>query len=361
MEIYKSKIEKGLPHIAGLLLFLILPIFVFDRDNDRAIYWMYSYYYQLLFMIVAFYVNYLVIVPRFFFSKRRIYYFVIIVLFTILLLAISQYLYDSLQFDHLRPDSNTVGRNIRPRGKLGIHPKLIDNFFLLILVLGFSSGMAIIQHLRKSETKQKEIEKARVDSELAFLKNQISPHFFFNSLNNIYALIAVDGDQAQKAVEKLSILMRYLIYDSNTETVELQKEFDFTSKYIELMQQRLSSKVKLDVNIDNNLPDVKIPPLLFIPFVENAFKHGISYRENSFVSILLKAENNHVVFECKNSNPKAKEKSARPTSGENKKGGVGIVNIKKRLDLIYGNSFQLKIEDTTEEYLVRLSVPLELK
>lgn len=352
MEIYKNKIEKWLPHIAGLLLFLILPIFVFDRDNDRAIYWMYSYYYQLLFMIVAFYVNYLVIVPRFFFSKR-IYFFAVIFIFAILLLAISKYFYDVLQFDNLRPDSNVIDRNVRLKSKYGFHPKLIDNFFLLILVLGFSSGMAIIQYLKKNETKQKEIEKARVDSELAFLKNQISPHFFFNSLNNIYALIAVDGDQAQKAVEKLSVLMRYLIYDSNTETVELQKEFDFTSKYIELMQQRLSSKVILDVNIDTKLPDVKIPPLLFIPFVENAFKHGISYRENSFVSILLKTENSNVFFECKNSNPRAKVT-------EDKKGGVGIVNIKKRLDLIYGNSFQLKIENTTEEYLVRLIVPLEL-
>lgn len=351
MKISKNKVEKWLPHIAGLLLFLILPIFVFDRNNDRAMYWMYSYYYQLLFMIVAFYINYLVIVPRFFFSKR-IYFFAVIFIFTILLLAISQYFYDVLQFDNLRPDNNIIGRDVRPRVKFGLHPKLVDNFFLLLLVLGFSSGMAIIQHLRKSETKQKEIEKARLDSELAFLKNQISPHFFFNSLNNIYALIDIDGDQAQKAVEKLSVLMRYLIYDSNTETVELQKEFDFTSKYIELMQQRLSSKVKLDVNIDNKLPDVKIPPLLFIPFVENAFKHGISYREKSFISILLKTENSNVVFECKNSNPNAKET-------EDKKGGVGIVNIKKRLDLIYGNSFQLKIENTSEEYLVRLIVPLE--
>ncbi|MDY6800567.1 MAG: histidine kinase [Bacteroidota bacterium] len=354
MKLSKNKIEKWLPHLAGLLLFFILPVFVFDGNNDRAIYWMYSYYYQLLFMIVAFYVNYLFIVPRFFFSKKRVYFFVVIFLFAILILTVSRYLYDVLEFDNLRPDGNIINQNTRPRGKFGFHPKLVDNFFLLILVLGFSSGMAIIQHLRKNESKQKEIEKARVDSELAFLKNQISPHFFFNSLNNIYALIAVDGDKAQKAVEKLSVLMRYLIYDSNTETVEIQKEFDFTSKYIELMQQRLSSKIKLNVNIDNKLPDVKIPPLLFIPFVENAFKHGISYRESSFISILLKIENNNVVFECNNSNPRVKE-------NEVIKGGVGIDNIKKRLDLLYGNSFQLKIENTTEEYFVRLTVPLELK
>ena len=227
MEFSKNKIEKLLPHVIGLLLFFILPVFVFDSNNERAIYWIYSYYYQLLFMVVAFYVNYIVIVPRFFFSKKRIYFFAVIFLFAFLLLFISQYLYNVLQFDSLRPEPN-IATEDRPGSNLGLHPKLIDNFFLLILVLGFSTGMAIIQRLRQNETQQKEIEKARVDSELAFLKNQISPHFFFNSLNNIYALIAVDTDKAQDAVEKLSGLMRYLIYESDIKTVELQNEFEFT-------------------------------------------------------------------------------------------------------------------------------------
>jgi sensor histidine kinase YesM len=211
--------------------------------------------------------------------------------------------------------------------------------------------MAIIQRLRKNESTQKEIEKARVDSELAFLKNQISPHFFFNALNNIYGLIAIDGDKAQQAVEKLSGLMRYLIYDSNIETIELYKEFDFTLKYIELMQQRLSSKIKLDVNISSDIPEGQIPPLLFIPFVENAFKHGISYRENSFISILLKTEHNKVVFECKNSVPTRRE--------QNKSGGVGIINIKKRLNLIYGNACNLNINKVDNEYHVQLIVPFK--
>lgn len=354
MEIFKNRIEKWLPHLVGLLLFLILPLFVFDGTNERAIYWMYSYYYQLIFMVVAFYVNYLVIVPRFFFSKRRMYFFAVIFLFAILLLATSQYLYNVLQFDNLRPDANIVGGTAPPRSRFGLHPKLIDNFFLLLLVLGFSSGMAIVQRLRKNETKQKEIEKARVDSELAFLKNQISPHFFFNSLNNIYALIAIDGDKAQQAVEKLSVLMRYLIYDSNVKTVELQKEFEFTQNYIDLMEQRLTSKVKLEVNIQKELPNVEIPPLLFIPFVENAFKHGISYRENSFISIALKLENDQVIFTCKNSIPQQPKESAN-------KGGFGIENIKKRLDLIYGENVQLNMHDNGSEYLVHLIIPLASK
>ncbi len=356
MHLLKNKIEKWSPHFIGLLLFLILPIFVFDRNNDRAIYWMYSYYYQLAFMIIAFYVNYLIIVPRFFFSKKKFCFFVILFLFIVLLLASSQYIYDAFQLENLPPDNNIPRESIRPRSSnnFGLNPKLVDNFFLLLIVLGFSSGMAIIQRLRKNESKQKEIEKARVDSELAFLKNQISPHFFFNALNNIYGLIAIDSDKAQQAVEKLSGLMRYLIYDSNIDTIELHKEFDFTLKYIELMQQRLSSKVKLNIDISPKIPEGQIPPLLFIPFIENAFKHGISYRENSFISIQLKADNNKIVFECTNSIPSSNEQKGN-------KGGVGITNIQKRLDLIYGTTFNFDIRKTDKEYHVQLIVPFKLK
>lgn len=355
MKFSKNKIEKWLPHMVGLLLFSILPLFVFDRNDDRAIFWIYSYYYQLIFMTIAFYVNYLVIVPRFFFSKRKIYFFAVILLFTIVLLIASQYIYNLLQIDSLRPENIIGGRYAPPRKHFGLHPKLIDNFFLMLLVLGFSSGMAIIQQLRKNESKQKEIEKVSVDSELAFLKNQISPHFFFNSLNNIYALIAIDSSTAQKSVEKLSALMRYLIYDSDIKTVDLKKEFDFMQNYIELMQQRISSKIKLNVDIDNKLPNAKIPPLLFIPFIENAFKHGISYRENSFISISLNVKTDKIIFECTNSIPENKKEVGQ------KNGGIGMVNIKKRLELIYGNLAELKIDKDINQYLVQLTIPLDFK
>ena len=348
----KNKIEKWSPHVVGLLLFLILPLFVFESNDDRDLFWMYSYYYQFVFMIVAFYINYLVITPRYFFAKSKLQFFGVLFLFGIFLLIISQYFYDLLEFDSLRPDNFFGGENSPPERPLGLHPKLVDNFFLMLLVIGFSSGIAIVQQLRKNETKQKDIEKARVDSELAFLKNQISPHFFFNALNNIYGLIAIDSDKAQESVEKLSGLMRYLIYDSNIDTIALYKEFDFTLKYIELMQQRLSSKVKLNVDISPDIPDGQIPPLLFIPFVENAFKHGISYRENPYISISLHTENNTIVFECTNSIPSRHE-------NKEKVGGVGISNIKKRLDLIYGKTFKLDIRDIEKEYYVQLIVPFK--
>lgn len=352
MEIYKNKIEKWLPHFVGLLLFSILPIFVFDRNNDRAIFWMYSYYYQLIFMIVAFYINYLIIVPRFFFKKRKVYFFVVIMLFAIVLLFSSQYLYNVIEIDSLRPDNIINGRYVPQKKTFGLHPKLVDNFFLMLVVLGFSSGMAISQQLKKIETKQKEIEKASVESELAFLKNQISPHFFFNSLNNIYALIAIDTDKAQQAVEKLSGLMRYLIYESDIKTVALKKEFEFMQNYIDLMQQRLTSKVKLSVDIQQDVPSVEIPPLIFIPFVENSFKHGISYRNSSFITISLKTEGNMLLFKCENS-------ISKNSSNANKgKGGLGIVNIKRRLNLLYGSRANLFQSENEDVYKVELKIPL---
>ncbi len=352
MEISKNRLDTWLPHFIGLLLFSILPIFVFESDNDRSIFWMYSYYYQLVFMIVAFYVNYLVISPHFFFKKNKLYFFGILILFTVLLLITSQILYDLLELDNLRRESFNGSRVLPPKQNNGLHPKLLDNFFLMVVVLGFSTGMANIQRLKRNENDQKEIEKARLNTELAFLKNQISPHFFFNSLNNIYALIAIDGDKAQQSVEKLSGLMRYLIYDSDIKTVELSKEFEFMQNYIDLMQQRLTSKVKLSVNIQKEVPHVEIPPLIFIPFVENAFKHGISYREPSFIDITLKTDADTLFFKCENSIAK------KSGPQNNNQGGLGIVNIKRRLSLLYGEKSKLIQSQKDEIYSIELQIPL---
>ena len=350
MKMHKNKMEEWLPHVIGLLLFLILPIFVFNRDNSRAIFWINSYYYQLSFIIVAFYINYLVITPYFFFRKRKTAFFVVILLFAILLLMASQHLYHYLESDYLRPERLTESSSIIKEKRLGIHPKLVDNFFLMIVVLGFSTGMANVQRLKSNKEEQKEVEKTRLNTELAFLKNQISPHFFFNSLNNIYALIAIDGDKAQKAVEKLSGLMRYLIYESDITTVELKKEFTFMQNYIDLMQQRLTSKVKLEVSIQQEVPTVEIPPLIFISFVENAFKHGISYRNESFISIVLKTEGDLLLFSCKN--------SIADHAVDKAKGGLGIVNIKRRLNLLYGDKAALTQSDEDGVYAIDLKVPL---
>ncbi|MEE4312734.1 MAG: histidine kinase [candidate division KSB1 bacterium] len=267
-------------------------------------------------------------------------------------LEINQRPHDPPPFSERRFDEHPP-RHLPPNRPVSLHPRSFDDALFIILVLGFSTGMRILQHSRQEEEQQKEMEKAHVETELAFLKNQVNPHFFFNSLNNIHALITIDSEAAQKAVEKLSGLMRYLIYESDVKTVKLQKEFEFTRNYIDLMKQRLSSKVKLTVDIQQDIPDIEIPPLIFIPFIENAFKHGISYRDGSFISISLRIRENKICFSCKNSIPQ--------TNGDHKKknGGIGIVNIKKRLELLYGDNARFKQETSDDTFNVELLLPTD--
>lgn len=355
MHINRTRLERILPHLLGILVIVLLPLFGFDKDNSRYSFWMHSYYYQLAFMLVAFYINFLVIVPKLYFRKKRIWFFLVLFLFALILLSLFQFIYILIDFDALRTTGMEEIRRPMPKSRFGLHPRLIDNFFLIVLVLGFSTGMAIMQRLKHNETKHKEIERARMDTELAFLKNQISPHFFFNSLNNIYALIAIDGPKAQQAVEKLSGLMRYLIYESDTKMISLQREFEFNQNYIDLMQQRLTSKVNLDVEIMLNVPDIEIPPLIFIPFIENAFKHGVSYREPSSISIKLKAEEDSIIFECVNSIAQHKEQGSVP------EGGVGIQNIRKRLELMYGEAADLSMKTENSTFSVLLVLPTTIE
>jgi len=349
-----KRIQQYFPHFIVLAFIIAMPLLTVDQDNIRGRAWFNRYYFRLFFYCIAFYLNYLILVPQLFDKAKRRLYFLVSALSIILILFISNSLVEWLM------ENNFLRNKDAPQL---INPKQLSRSYWrsthiftdtisLVLIFGFGTGMRVIQQLRKKENLEKELEKTRVETELAFLKNQINPHFFFNTLNNIYALIVIDTEKAQKAVEKLSGLMRYLIYESDVSKVRLQKELDFTRNYIDLMKQRLSSKVKLNLDIQENAPDVDIPPLIFISFIENAFKHGVSYRENSFIDISLKTREDEILFSCRNSIPK------KDSSGEEALGGVGYTNVKKRLDILYDKQYQLqhKIEDNT--YEIKLRIPL---
>jgi len=210
---------------------------------------------------------------------------------------------------------------------------------------------ALAERIHKLLEQQKELEKEKLNSELAFLKNQVSPHFFFNTLNNIYALIEVNSNNAQEAVLKLSKLMRYLLYESEQGETQLDSEIDFMNHYIDLMKLRLSPKVDLQVDLPTENTNKKVPPLLFIPFIENAFKHGISYREKSLIHISLKMDDDKIVFSCNNSLGKPSEE--KPVENHS---GIGLENVKKRLNLLFPAKHKLNIDQTNNEYIVYLEI-----
>ena len=170
-----------------------------------------------------------------------------------------------------------------------------------------------------------------------------------NTLNNIHALVDIDPEKAKDTIVELSKMMRYVLYEGNKQGVPLSREFEFIRHYVALMQLRYTDKVKITLDIPDAVPDREIPPLLLITFIENAFKHGITYQRQSFVNVSITIEGNRLHFICSNS------KAETPNQ---ERGGVGLDNVRKRLDLIYPQQYTLDIDDQPQAYTAQLIIPL---
>jgi LytS/YehU family sensor histidine kinase len=237
------------------------------------------------------------------------------------------------------------------------HPKppfmaVADNLIICILIIGTGTTIKLMAKWLSEERLRKDTEKEQLKTNLALLRHQVSPHFFMNTLNNIHSLIEIDSEKAQDAVVRLSTLMRYLLYDSAQNTIELKKEIEFINSFISLMQLRHSDEVKVTVVIPKQVPEIKIPPMLFISLLENAFKHGVNYPQKSYIYFELKMSSTFLTCMIKNS----KHKTASNFQGEYS--GIGLDNIKESLKLLYEDQFQLNIQDKESEFEVDLKIPL---
>jgi hypothetical protein len=227
---------------------------------------------------------------------------------------------------------------------------------MLFLILGLNIGVKLYLKQEKDEKNHSELEQRHLQEQLAYLRYQINPHFFMNTLNNIHALIDIDPEKAKSTIVRLSRLMRYMLYESNHILVPLSRELMFLNHYIALMKMRYSEKVVITVDFPEAMPDCMVPPLLYVTFVENAFKHGVTYEQECFIYIELIVDGERVVFHCTNSKP-----TLIPKQGKKKQGGVGLSNVHRRLKLIYGDDYTLDINDTQDQYDVKLSLPLHPK
>jgi len=224
--------------------------------------------------------------------------------------------------------------------------------FIMFLVIIITAGVRILDAWNDSENSRRDAEKQRVESELQQLRSQINPHFLLNTLNNIYALISFDSDKAQEAVQELSQLLRHVLYDNKQNYTTLAKEMEFMKSYIELMRIRLASNVTVETTYDmreNN--QTQIAPLIFISLVENAFKHGISPTEPSYIKILFSEKLGYVRCEIKNSNHR---KVGYDKSGS----GIGLEQVQKRLDLMYPKSYtwHYGLSNDGKEYVSSLEI-----
>jgi two-component system LytT family sensor kinase len=231
----------------------------------------------------------------------------------------------------------------------------ISIIFPMTLLFGLGTSFETIVRLENEGRKQEAVEKERVSAELSFLKSQINPHFFFNTLNNIYSLAERNSDQTGKSILLLSNLMRYLLYDTNQGKILLTKEITHLEEYIALQRLRIPISEKIDINFNSAgyTNGVWIEPLIFLSFIENAFKHGISYNSKSFISITISVESNTLDFKVINS----KKINAKQT--ETIHSGIGMANTHRRLQLLYPNAYNLAIRDDQGFYFVHLTIDLK--
>ncbi len=226
-----------------------------------------------------------------------------------------------------------------------------DILAIAVLLLMFGANLGIKVYFRSHEDRKRlsELEKQNLEHQLEYLRYQINPHFFMNTLNNIHALVDIDPQKAKTSIVELSKMMRYVLYEGNKQSVALSQELDFIRHYVFLMQLRYTDHVRIELDLPQGLPERHIPPLILITFVENAFKHGISYQKESFVHVKVAIGKGELHFTCRNS------KAENPNQ---EKGGVGLANVQGRLDLLYGRHYTLHIDETSETYTATLKIPL---
>lgn len=354
ISIPDNKIKLTL-HVLAWIIIIIIPLYLVTAYGGGNVRRLYQFYVHTFSALVIFYLGYLWLVPKYFLHDRKSVYAIILIGLILLTYFMTTFINDTILFDPVQDakfqeamkklsDNN---ENFKaPMKAFGFYNHILAS----LLISGFAVGLGVMEKLKQNEKKQKELEKEKLNSELAFLKNQVSPHFFFNTLNNIYSLIGIDGPTAQDSVLKLSKLMRYLLYESEHGETMISSEIDFMNNYIDLMKLRLSPKVELQVDFPKEISDFSIPPLLFIPFIENAFKHGVSYRDRSYINIAMKVGKEQISFSTENSIGKSSH------TGDLQHSGIGLENVQKRLSLLFPGKHKLKIERNEMIFFVELSI-----
>lgn len=345
------KRNKVLQYIIQLIVWGIVfsfPLFFTWKEADPMTWTKYlGYFFVPMAFAIVFYSNYFLLIDRMLF-KKQLFHFLLVNALLFLLLTVLLDVWREYYFAHLAEPA-------------GLHkggpPKMM---FLLrdVMMMGLTAALSVAIRMTDNwyvmESEKKELEKARTEAELQNLKSQLNPHFLFNTLNNIYSLIAIDPDRAQFAVHDLSRLLRHVLYEDKQQFVPLEHELAFMKSYIELMSLRLSGKVDLQVEMPEEGKGMLVAPLLFITLIENAFKHGISPAEASFIDIHFRLEEGGRIY-CRIEN------SNFPKRDDDRSGsGIGLENLRKRLNLLYPGMYILKTglenKGGTERYVAELII-----
>lgn len=327
---YKKSLKNTiLLNVGAFVLVLILELLggwmIIDKyDTIFEFYlWGLGYTFSIMFVI---WVNHFFLIPYLLDKRRNILYGLLLVA-TLLLGALIK----------IYPEVNLVG--------------ITKMFFFLIYTTGTGMAAFFLRRNILTQRENEEKEKLRREMELTYLKEQVNPHFLFNSLNSIYALSNRQSPETPDVVMQLSELMRYQLESAEKDKVLLKQELEFIENYLLLEEKRLSKRCSIEFAIEGDLMSLKIAPMLLIPFVENAIKHGAqSTNEKSTISVSAKVKNSELVFRVVNSKPS--------TEAVSKRKGLGLENVSRRLELLHPDSHKLEIKNTPTRYSVNLSIQL---
>ncbi|MEI6435278.1 MAG: histidine kinase [Bacteroidota bacterium] len=333
----RSKNYIILIHALVWLTFLLAPLLFIDTEQGRERFILMGWFIQLL-MAGYFYYNFLFLIPRFLLRKKILVY--------VGLLALGLIIISLLNVAFVLSTAGMIERH---------HPfnfwrAAFFPFYPAILAFALSSTVRITMEWFKTEHQKKEMEAEKLTSELAFLKSQINPHFLFNTLNNICSLARKKSDETENAIIKLSQIMRYMLQDSRDEKVNLEMEVEYLKSFIELQRIRLPESVNITFAVDGQPELINLEPLLLIPFVENAFKHGVTYQGDSDIIIHLKASE-HSLFFC------VTNKIVAPGNDEIEPGsGIGLKNVFRRLELLYPKRHTISVTNDGDHYFMELTI-----
>lgn len=348
MDFFKSH-SPSLMHVLVWGFLFVFP-YLYAAENHDVLRFALRNSLMLIWLMVTFYANYSWAIDRLLFKRGTWKFILFNVVLFVVLCVLRRYANSFL--DVILDEVPKVARRNDGMASLFV---LNDSIFTMLAICA-SLGVKHVSSLQQIEMERKKLENETLASELSLLKYQIQPHFFFNSLNNIYSLIGKSPAEAQKAVHSLSKMMRFVLYDSSNTTIALTSEIEFLRNYISLMKLRLSDKARVTATFPDNVEGVSVPSLVFIPLIENAFKHGVGASGAAEIRCEMSVTESAVCFTVENNVPPDDVKEDRSHSG------IGLANLRKRLDILYGEKSQFitSLDQEAGIFRAKVLIPLDV-
>ncbi|WP_412467059.1 sensor histidine kinase [Pedobacter sp. KLB.chiD] len=328
-----------------IIVMMIVGVGIFDNSVHTVKDYFISYIVYGIINISIFYINYIFLIPELIKKRKKYFIYVLVFLLLIAVSVVAKTAIAVLYPDDVLTATSAKGKRI----DIPVHSFVIMVTFLSGFFMISSCIIKFTIDWFASERIQRNLESERREMELQFLKSQLNPHFLFNSLNNIYSLAYQKSDKTADAIMKLSEIMRYMIYESNTPTVALSKEVDYLTSYIELQKIRFKDGAYIELNLNGEIDNQKIVPLMLISFVENAFKHGVVTDPLEPVKINIIANQKILHFSVVNK---------KNQQNKDAQGGVGLTNVERRLQLVYPDRYKLNVVNSATHYTCELMIDI---